>query len=88
MGDTTTPNPPFWPFLTHGVVLCHLGVVFPPQWGWVYPPPPHLVIFWEGYHPFGVVLSPLFGDFIHLLGGGGGGGVVTLLGVWPISMLT
>ena len=32
--------------------------------------PPHLVI-GKVYHPFGVVLSPIFGDFIPLLAGGG-----------------
>ena len=77
MGDKTTPNPFFWPFLTPGVVLCHPGVVLSPLLqGWVYPLKgvvlsPYLVI--EGvYHCFGVVLSPIFGDFIPLLAGGGG----------------
>ena len=80
MGDKTTPNPLFWPFLTPGVVLCHLGVVLSPLLqGWVYPPKgvvlsPHLVIWGGFYHPFGVVLSPIFGDFIPLLAGGGGVG--------------
>ena len=39
MGDKTTPNPFFWPILTPGVVLCHLGVGLSPLLqGWVYPP--------------------------------------------------
>ena len=54
------PQPPFWPFLTPGVVLCHLGVVLSPllHW-WVYP-------------PIGVVLSPylVIGGGLSLVWGG------------------
>ena len=58
------------------------GVFIPPK-GWLYPP---ICFLGGGYHPFGVVLSPLFGDFTPpprwagrlspFLGGEG----------WPISM--
>ena len=38
-GGSNHPQPPFSPFLTTVVVLCHLGVVFYPPLlgGWVYP---------------------------------------------------
>ena len=55
---------------------------FIPAKGWFYPSKrvvlsPHWVFLLGGYHPFGVVLSPLFGDFIAPLGSRGG--VVTFL---------
>ena len=82
MGDKTNPNPffgHFWPlgwfYATWGW-LCPFGgggVISPKGWF-------TLRLFTGegggGYHPFGVVLSPIFGDFIPPLGGG----VVTFSG--------
>ena len=67
MWDKTTPNPPFWPFLTPGVVLCHSGVVLSPllgglspQRGGFIPTLGHgggITLLWWFYHPFSVILS-------------------------------
>jgi len=57
-----------------GFIPPFAGVGLSPQRGGFIPPFGHLGGF---YHPFGVVLSPIFGDFIPLLAGGWG---------WPISM--
>ena len=67
-GGQNHPQPSFWPFLTPGVVLCHLGVVLSPLSGeWVYPLK-------------GVVLSPQRGGFIPPLGHLGGRGGSRLWG--------
>ena len=74
MGVKTTPQPPFWPFMTPGGGFMPLGgsftpppllggVVLSPQMGGVFSPKrwfyPPIRSFWEGgYHPFVVVLSP------------------------------
>ena len=99
-GGQNHPQPPFWPFLTLGVVLCHLGVVLsPPLDVWVYlfirvvlsthgggfmPPLGQLG---GGYCPVGVVLSPLLGDFIPIGRGGGGYHLFRGRGVWPFAIL-
>ena len=64
--------------LLKGVVLSPQRGCFSPQRGGFIPPtgwfyPPNWVIFFGGDHAFGVVSSPLFGDFIPPLGGGGSG---------------
>ena len=74
-GYKTTPKwgikPPPTPFLA---IFESRGGFVPPRGGFI--PPfagvvlsPHLVI-GGFYHPFGVVLSSIFGDFIAVLAGG------------------
>ena len=70
IGDKTTPQNLFLAIFHPWVVLCHLGLVLSSHLGGCFYGP-------GGYHPFGVVLSPLFrGGFIPPPIGCG---VVTLL---------
>ena len=80
MEDKTTPPPLFWPLLTPGVVLFHLGVVLSPLLqGWVYPPKgvvlsPHLVIWRVFITPLGWFCPPFLGILFPYWPGGGGVG--------------
>ena len=66
-----TPPLGVWVYPLIGVVLSPQRTCFILPRGWFYPPIG--AFFGGGYHPFGVGLSPLSGDFILPLGGRGGG---------------
>ena len=79
LGDKLAPSP----FLSifdpwDGVIPPYRGAVLSPQRGGCIPPRG------GGYHPFRVVLSPLFGSGFPPPLGRGGGGLGG--GGWPISM--